>query len=141
MGGRPDVIDFHDDSFGGPEAVAHLRLKLGSATADVRLSWLTKQENTAVLEGERGRISWSIYDWNSVTLTEGGRDKRITARARIDDYQDLSGPLIERFLAAGAGGSGPAVAGSDVVDSIGVIEEAYSTRSRFEMPWLEGVGA
>ena len=137
LGERPTVESYADDSFGGPEATARLSLRAGEATATIHLSWLAKQRNSVVIEGADGRIEWSIYDWNHCTLTKGGREQRVTAKNKVADYGDLALPLVEGFLAAAAGTGAAAVTGRDVLDSIGVMDDAYSARTRLEMPWQE----
>ncbi len=141
LGGKPEIVTYADDSFGGAEAVAHLNFGFGSVEGEVRLSWLSRYENRYVVEGELGRIEGGIYDWNAATLVSAsGRRTRIQVPSPARTPRRLADVLLDDFLQAVSTRSRPVVAGQDVLPSIELIEECYRRRECFEMPWLEPRG-
>ncbi len=137
LGDKPEIISYQDDSRGGTEAVVKLTVALGECRGDIRLSWLSTLENTYRIEGDGGAIEGGIFDLSSfTTVTPSG--KRTTRKtAEIKTYNELANPLIENFIAVAAGDAEPLISARDVAPSIELIDECYSRRSRFEMPWYD----
>ena len=136
LGREPELVDYHDDSFGGTEAVAHLDLRAGDCTASIRLSWLSKLGNTYCVEGEHGRIEGGAYEWGVMTFTDAsGHSRKIRTTATHQTFDDFSARLIDNFLDVLRGTAAPLVQGHEVLDSIGVIDACYRSRKRFDMPW------
>jgi predicted dehydrogenase len=137
LGGKPELLEYLDDSFGGSEAVARLRLRRGPAEGEVQLSWLSKYENRYELMGEAGAIEGGIYDWRTTTLVApSGRRREVEAPSQVKTLQELADELLADFLRAVSSGSRPLVSGLDVLPSIELIEECYGRRGRFEMSWM-----
>jgi predicted dehydrogenase len=138
LGERPRLTRYRDDSYGGTEAVAELQLERGDCTARIRVSWLSKLANAYRVEGTRGSIAGSSYEWASYTLRlGGGGPKKVRARQRVRGFQDLSAALIDNFIEVVRGDAAPLVSGSDILASIETIEACYANRTRFEQPWLD----
>ncbi|MBD0318956.1 MAG: Gfo/Idh/MocA family oxidoreductase [Gemmatimonadetes bacterium] len=136
MGGKPEVVDYRDDSFGGSEAVVHAVYELDGCRADVRLSWLAKQRNTVVIRGDGGEIEAGIYDLSTITVrTRSGQARRVKIPTEVRTFPDLADTLIANFAAVLRGAEEPLVTAADVLPSIELIEESYPRRRRFEMPW------
>jgi predicted dehydrogenase len=139
LNAQPKVTRSHHDSFGGPEAVAHLELEHLDCRIDVRLSWLSQQANRFSIEGEKGRISGNIYDFQTfqLELADGRRQVRMPSRANV--FADFGRLLIESFVAAIRGEAHQLVYGADVVDSIEVLDRCYEEGSRFALPWYDNL--
>jgi predicted dehydrogenase len=138
LGGRPELLSFQSDSFGGPEALAYVRFQKGDCAGEVRLSYLNKLPDRYVLEGDGGAIEGSTYDPLSITLvSKGGRRRELRLRSRQTDYFDYGERLVANFLKVIEGREAPLIAGGEVLDSVRFSDECYAHRSRFEMPWYE----
>jgi predicted dehydrogenase len=136
LGGRPDLVEYRDDSSGGTEAVAEVKLVHQGCEARIRLSWLSKLENVYRIEGERGEIEGGVYEWGSYTLRPAsGKPRKVSAPQRVRGFQDVANALIDNFLEVIRGRAEPLVPGREVLPSIELIDACYSRRSRFELPW------
>lgn len=138
LGGKTELVDYHDDSLGGTEAVAHVDLRAGDCTASIRLSWLSKLENRYRIEGEKGWIEGGAYDWGSIEIGDSsGRSRNLRTSATRQSFEDFSARLIGNFLDVVKGVAEPLVPAREVLDSISLIDACYSSRKRFDMPWLD----
>ena len=138
LGGRPRVVASFNDSFGGPEAVAHLQLTHEDCRIDVRLSWLYKQRNRFTVMGDEGRIDGDIYDWRAVLEgAKGGKAKTRRFSSRAGVFNDFGDIVTRNFIAAAAGREDVLVPGSVVLDSLELIEDSYRSAKRFDLPWFE----
>ena len=52
-------------------------------------------------------------------------------------YKEFVGTLFDNFLAVIGGKEKPLIQGTDVCPSIELIDECYSKRQRFNLPWVE----
>jgi len=137
MGGRPDVERCEDDAMGGTEAWVAVAMRRGSATARIKLSWHSKLANRYEVVGDRGTLSGSIYDWQTVTQTVGGRSRvhKLGAEARL--YNDFAHEMLQNFVAVVASGATPLITGRDVLLSLELMDECYARRERVAMPWYD----
>jgi predicted dehydrogenase len=137
LGPELTVEHYEDDSFGGSEASATARLRAGDVPIRMRLSWLARQANQIRFVGERGALTWSIYDLDRVSLDlDDARGARVIAvRGAPRDFAGLAPAVLENFLNAVAGEGEVAVSASDVLPSMRLIEACYARRTRYAMPW------
>ncbi len=137
LGGLPEITKYEDDAMGGTEAYAGVSLACGAATAEIRLSWLGKLKNGFVVEGERGRLTGGIYDWRTLSLSAGGRERTIKLQSRATKYDDFAREILTNFCAVIEQGAPPLVSGADVLPGLEVIERCYARRTRVAMPWFD----
>jgi predicted dehydrogenase len=138
MDERPRVLSFRDDSRGGPEAVAHLKLAFAQgATAEVRLSYLSTLANRYRIEGARGVLEGDSTDWQRLTLrSPDGRAEVMRGSPPLRTIEEIGFRVVDDFLGALGGTSRATVQGADVLPSLEVIDDAYGLRERFEEPWM-----
>ncbi len=140
LGATPRLTASRNDSFGGPEAVAHLELEHDDCRVDVRLSWLYKQRNRFTVVGEEGRLEGDIYDWRALEqITKSGRAKTRKFASKAGVFNDFGHIVTGNFIAAAGGREDILVPGAAVVPSIELIEDGYRQATRFALPWLEEV--
>lgn len=137
LGGLPEVTRYADDAMGGTEAWVDLALRRDGANAEVRLSWLGKLKNGFVVEGDRGRVTGGIYDWRTLSLQHGARERTIRLDADARTYNDFAHEMLANFSAVIASGAKPLVSGADVLPGLEVIERCYARRTRVAMPWFD----
>jgi predicted dehydrogenase len=131
LGGEPEVVDYADDSRGGTEAVARLKLRLRGVDAHIHLSWLTKLRNAYRIVGSQGCIEGGAYDLASFQLNGG---KRRAGRA-WQVYEDFVAVLLDNFVEVIAGRAEPLVSAADVRAAIAVIDTCYARRKTLAEPW------
>jgi predicted dehydrogenase len=138
LGGKPEIVDYEDDSMGGTEAVAALHFRMNECRGVVRLSWLSRYPNTFELRGDRATVSGKLYDWNKLEVQRlTGRPERLRLSSSAKVPQDLGKTLVDNFLDVVRGRAAPAVGGSDVLPSIELIDDCYGRRKRLPMPWYD----
>jgi predicted dehydrogenase len=136
LGGRPRLVDYRDDSFGGTEAMARIALELDGCAIDVQLSWLNRLANLFRIEGEEGAIEAGIFDREVLTLVDRrGRAERVRAGRTATPANEL----VDDFLDVLRSRRAPLIPASEVAPSIALIDECYSRRLRFDMPWHDAM--
>lgn len=136
LGGKPEVVSFKNDSFGGGEAVAHVKFKYHKCVGDVRLSWLSKFPCKFMVEFERGSIEGEVYYPQSILVrTAGGPQKRVSLIS--GSYAELGHKIVDNFIGVALGREEPLVPGKTVLDSVCFTDDCYAVASRFDMPWYE----
>jgi predicted dehydrogenase len=129
------VEDYVDDSLGGSEASATIRLAAGQTRVLVRLSWLAKQRNRVRIEGSAATLEWGVYDLDVLTLHRGTRRTTVRLPGGPAQYSDLAPLVLGDFAAVVTEKSRPRVAGADVLPAMELIEACYARRRRYDMPW------
>jgi predicted dehydrogenase len=134
--GEAAVLSCYDDSLGGSEAVSEVELQVGTARGTVRLSWLSRYENTFTIRGDQGTIRGSVFDWKGLEISEpSGNKRRLKARGGAHSPSGFGPAIIDDFLAAITHDTDPLIPASEVLDSIRLIERCYEIRQPFSMPW------
>lgn len=140
LGGKPELVEFKDDSFGGPESVAICKGNYDGCEIEIFLNRLFDVESRFEIIGEKGSIEGGVFEWKNLTLklSEGKIErKKLTTPAR--NYPEFVKLIVENFIRVVEGKEAPLVEGKDVIDSISLIEESYKHRSRFKLPWYDNV--
>lgn len=140
--GRPKVISYQDDSFGGPESVAHLTARHAGCEIDVTINRLYDLPSGYKLEGDTGSLEGEVYGWNYLTFrAKSGVVRKIKLKAEQKLYADFVKPIFLNFLDVIANGATPLIPGAAVLPSIEWIEACYQIRSRFDLPWYQSLEA
>jgi predicted dehydrogenase len=138
LGGKPGLISCQNDSFGGSDAVAHVRFELNHCVGEVKLSWLGSFPCQFVVECEAGTIIGDVYDLQSLRLQTGsGERKQIRLKSGGRSKLDVACQMVTNFIRVVTTGEKPLVSGHEVLDSIEFIDECYAAATRFDMPWYE----
>lgn len=138
LGGKPALVSAETDSFGGPESVAHVRMRLGQCDVELKLSWLGRLDNRFEIVGRRGRICGGIEDWDRVTIEHAdGRRERVRVLCYEQKYNEFGRLMIANFVDVVGGRAEPLVAGRDVVAPLELMDECYQTARPFRLPWFE----
>jgi predicted dehydrogenase len=141
LGGKPALVSAETDSFGGPESVAHVRLRHGACDIELKLSWLSRLANHYEIIGRRGRIHGDVGDWRRVTIEYAdGRRKRIPVQCTAQNYSDFGQAMIGNFVDVVMGRAEPLVPGHDVIAPLELMNECYQAATRFRLPWFETRG-
>jgi predicted dehydrogenase len=141
LGEKPRLTASENDSLGGIEAVASIRLGWKGGEGEIMLSRLAKLPNTYTVVGERGTISGEAYDFNTITVTRNGKSSVVACHPPAGRDPDLAMALMQNFLAVIAGTEKPIVPAEEVLPSIEIIDEAYQRAVRYPLPWYAREGA
>jgi predicted dehydrogenase len=137
LGGKPEVTNSRNDSFGGSEAVAFVNYKYGICEGEMLLSWLSTFPSTYKIVCEKGTIEGDVYDYLHLNLVIGATRKRMNLPAKEKTKLDIANTILLNFIDVICNGTKPLIAGADVLDSLEFIDECYSKVTQFEMPWYE----
>jgi predicted dehydrogenase/nucleoside-diphosphate-sugar epimerase len=138
LNGKPTLVSFQDDSFGGPESVVRIKAKMDSCEIEIFLNRLNDIENRFEISAELGSIEGSLYDWNKLKLKlKTGKiiEKKLVANAKT--YPDFMIPIVENFIDVIQKKAKPLVSGIDAKNSIKLMEECYENRKLFRLPWYK----
>jgi predicted dehydrogenase/nucleoside-diphosphate-sugar epimerase len=140
LGKKPELIEYRDDSFGGPESVVQIRAEIENGTIDVFLNRLSDIESGFKVVGEDGVISGRPFDWSKITVKDkSNKETAITLESQAKNYPQFVVPVFENFIGVVKGRESPIISGRDVLSSIEFIEECYENRSRFNLECLDNI--
>lgn len=138
LGGKPKIVSSQNDSFGGPEAVARVQFEFNHCVGEVKLSWLGDLPCHYGIMCEKGAIEGDVYDFHSFMLTLPNKPPgRIKVQSGEKHSNDFGNKVVNNFLDVIRKGAKPLITGSDVLDSVEMIDQCYETVSRFDLPWYE----
>lgn len=141
LGGEiPTLVESINDSHGGPEAMATVRLKHGSCDAEIKVSRLGRLSNGFKIVGSLGSIEAEAEEFANVEVRfNDGTRKVHKVGSRKLTYVDFAKPLLENFVDVIARKAEPTVPGSEVIGTVKLLAEAYERPSRYRMPWNESI--
>jgi predicted dehydrogenase/nucleoside-diphosphate-sugar epimerase len=140
IGGKPDLLEVFDDSFGGPESVVKIKAVKDGCTIGLTLNRLCELKNTFRVICEKGSIEGKIFDWRGLSIKDSqgkGSDVKLDSPAK--NYPGFVIPIVENFLDVMESGNAPLVSGREVLPSLEFIDECYGKRKRFVFSWDEGI--
>jgi UDP-N-acetylglucosamine 3-dehydrogenase len=135
---KPQLISSQNDSFGGCETVARVTFKHNQCVGEMMFSILGKIRSGFSIKGEKGVIEADLYDYRNIFITTtSGKKKRIRLKSKEKYFKDFSSTLVANFLDVIGNDAAPLVTGSDVLNSIELIDECYTAVTKFNMPWYD----
>jgi predicted dehydrogenase len=137
LGGKPDLVSSQNDSFGGNEAVAHVRFKHGQCVGEVKLSWFGGYPCRFVIQCEAGSVVGDTHDFQRLVLITASGEKEIKLKSAEKSKLDIGHKMLTNFIRVISMGEKPLVSGNDVLGSIQFIDECYLEATRFDMPWYQ----
>lgn len=136
LNAKPVIVESLNDSFGGPEAVATVRLRHQSASIELKVSRLGRLANQFHIEGTLGSISAGMEDWRQVTIAfKDGRKRQIKCPIIANDYNGFAIPLISNFLNVIRRQEEPLISGASTLPAVELLESSYLQAKVFDMPW------
>jgi predicted dehydrogenase len=136
LNAQPLLVESRNDSFGGPEAVATVRLRHLDANIELKVSRLGRLSNQFHIEGTIGTIVAGNEDWQSITIQfHNGRKRRLKLRTTARGYNDFALPLMQNFVDVIKGIASPLIPAESTLPGVALLEEAYRKATPFEMPW------
>lgn len=142
LGDKPDLVDYFDDSFGGPESLVHLVVEHNNCKINVKLNRLSDFDNYYEISCENGKIMGSVYDWDKIILIKNNtKPKNVFFNNTPATFPEFVYQIIDNFVSVLSNNVVPLIEGKDVLDSINLIEECYLNRQKFKLPWYENLEA
>ena len=97
--GRPKVISYIDDSFGGAEAKADFSFRIGKINGLVKLNLLLNSPNNFTVIGTKGKIRGDIHGFNRLSISDdNGREQTINLPCAQQNYSDFVKLLLDNFI-------------------------------------------
>lgn len=141
LGATPQLVQSLNDSHGGPEAVATVRLRQQECDIEIKVSRLGRLMNGFRIVGSLGSIEAPAEEFSEVRVKfNNGRSKVYKCGSRKLNYVDFATPLLENFVAVVRDKAQPAVSGQSTLGTIKLLEEAYEKSQTFCMPWNDRIG-
>ncbi len=130
---QPTLVSSLNDSYGGPEAVATVRLRYGQCDIEAKVSRLARLRNSFRLVGTLGTIDTGAESWNNLTIQfNTGRSQTIRLKPKVADYNALAQPLLGNFVDVIARGAAPLISGQSALPAVALLEEAYASAERYD---------
>lgn len=132
------LVDCQSDAIDGIEGLAFAEFAGVDSefTAEVRLSWYNKLKNKYQLVFENGVVEGSIYDVAWAKISQGGREKKLTGVGSQKKFDDFGRTLVEGIKELRSGNSAEELpTGKDVLPSISLIDEFYSSVKPMKFQW------
>ena len=139
LGGKPNLVDYKDDSFGGPESLIYLKGRLNDCQINIKLNRLTDFDNYYEVIGEKATIRGSVYEWNNFLVTYKDYSKKVFLKKSPSLFPEFILPIIKNFIEILSKNAKPLIPGNDVLNSIELINECYKKRKRFNLSWYESL--
>ena len=139
-GGRPEVEEMLDDSYGGPESVVKIRARKDGCEIRITLNRLCELSSAYRVRGEKACIEGSVFDWKTIGVTDASGDRTERRLAcTVRNYPGFVIPIVENFVDVLRYRALPLVSGSDVLPSLEFIHECYGRRKRLDLSWDRGI--
>jgi predicted dehydrogenase/nucleoside-diphosphate-sugar epimerase len=140
LGEKPALIEYRDDSFGGPESVVRITAEVKTCRIRVLLNRLCDLDSRYRIVGEAGTVEGRPFEWGRVLQqTASGRKTTHRLQVAARNYPEFMSPVFNNFLDVLNQAAGPLVAGKDVQPSIEFIDECYRKRRRFALAGYDGL--
>ncbi|MDT8273842.1 MAG: NAD-dependent epimerase/dehydratase family protein, partial [Desulfomonilia bacterium] len=134
--GRPELEEFQDDSYGGPESVVKIHAGSDGCRIRITLNRLCELQNTFRVIGEKASMEGGIFSWKQVTLErKPGNPEVKKLRSPARNYPGFVLPIVENFIQVIRGNQPPLVSGRDVLPSIEFIHKCYESRRHVDLLW------
>ena len=133
---KPTLVRSQNDSFGGPEAMATVHLEYQGCQIEIKVSRLGRLMNGFKIVGSLGSIEAEAEDWDEFTVQfKEGRKKRFKCASNRLKYCDFAKPTIANLVEVATKQAEPFVSGRSTLGTIELLEQAWSSTSRYAMPW------
>ena len=133
--GELSIERYADDSYGGVEAEAELRLAFGNGgTGFVELSRTRDLPNTTLIHGTRASLEIDLWR-RRLTLRGDGSNEDLSIDKGAFGYDVFDAQLAD-WMHAIRSGQQPSVDGEQGRKSIALIESCYASRTLLELPWV-----
>ena len=130
------LVESFNDSHGGPEAIATVRLKHQQCDIEVKVSRLGRLQNGFQIIGSQAKIEAGAEDFSEVIVEfNNGKKKKFKCGRKSLKYTDFAEPLIENFVDVVRGKAEPTVSVDDVVGVVDLLEQAYETAQPYPAVW------
>lgn len=141
LGRRCRVIDFRDNSDGGADSEAEIRLDFTGVTVDVELSRLRQLANQIVIEGSRRTLHVGVA--RQADYVEYDQSGRVVCRGQVPvvapaqpDRKGLFRRQLVEFVSMTAGRAGPLATFDDGLAAVELITRCRAARSaELARPW------
>jgi nucleoside-diphosphate-sugar epimerase len=140
LNAEPELVSSENDSRGGPEAMATVRLKHRDCKIEIKVSRLGRLRNGFEIIGTRGKIVTDSENWYEVRVENPqGRSQTYRCGSRKSKYTDFARPMLENFLTVIDGHATPMASGASVLGTIRLLDQAYREARPYHTPWNDAI--
>ena len=136
LGDTPELVESINDSHGGPEAMATVRLRLNTCKIEIKVSRLGRLMNGFKIVGTKGTIEQAAEEFSEVRVRlTSGKTRVYKCGSRKQKYVHFAKPLLQNFVSVVAHKAEPFVSGRSTLGTIRLLEEAYDKSQIYRTPW------
>ncbi len=137
---KPELLEYEDDSFGGPESLAKIQAKSHDCQVNILLNRLVELDNRFLLTFEAGQIYGGIFEWSQVKTKDiADSEKTIKLKNDAKTYPDFVIPVVDNFIKVITDKEKPLVSGDEVRNSVAFIEQCYKNRKKINSDWYQNL--
>ena len=128
--GQPIDFEYHDDSIGGLESNAEIKINFGNdCRAHLRLSRTCRLQNKILIKGEKTVASMKVFEMNKVLRNDNsemwsGDLNEKTAQ----DFSHIALLQLQNFISALHGAGTPTCSGEEGAEVVDLIEKCYALK-------------
>lgn len=136
LGDKPQILESRNDSFGGSDSVAHVRFEHNQCGGEILLSWISSFPCEVIIQFERGTVTGEIYYPQSILVrSTPGETRRVRLKAQT--FAELGYKIVDNFIEVIGHHEKPLIAGSEVLNSLRMVDECYEKTIHFDEPWYD----
>ncbi|MGE3781005.1 MAG: Gfo/Idh/MocA family oxidoreductase, partial [Pirellulaceae bacterium] len=136
LDGKPEFVESWNDSCGGPEAMATVRLRHADCEVEIKVSRLGRLRNGFHIAGTKGSIDAEAEDWDEFDVVyANGRRRTFRCGSNRLKYHDFAHPLIANFIDVCQGIAEPLISAASTLPAIKLLEQAYEEAQPYADPW------
>ncbi|MFK7734812.1 MAG: NAD-dependent epimerase/dehydratase family protein [Pirellulaceae bacterium] len=136
LGDGLELKESFNDSLGGPEAMATVRLTQGACDVEIKVSRLGRLKNGFEIVGTNATIEAEAEEWSEVVVRyHSGGIKRHRCGSRKRVYTDFAVPMLEDFLDSVNSKRNSLAAAESVLPTVELLDEAYRRVEPYRMNW------
>lgn len=138
VGSKPELVESLNDSVGGPEAMATVRLQHSECDIEIKVSRLGRLKNGFEIVGSEGSIEQEAEEWSEVIVKRpDGSQQRHKCGPRKRVYTDFADPMLANFIGAVRGREELIASGESTLGTIELLDAAYRDVELYQRSWNE----
>lgn len=133
--GMPNDLHYIDDSMGGLESNAFLKMNFAdSCNASFRISRTCSLDNTVGISGTKAMLKLDIYDMATMQIDSNGKKRSLICGNGKDSFHTIAIAQLADFISSIKENKKPACDGAEGTSVIEFIENCYSQKKKRPLP-------
>lgn len=140
LNGLPDLLEYKDDSYGGPESLSILKASYEDVKIDILLNRLLDIGSSIQIKFKDFMVVAELSEWKQIVYVyKNGNTKKKSIPTKFKKYSEMVNAIILNFINVIYGKETPLISASEVYNSLVLIDKSYQSRKRIELSWNENL--